>query len=331
MNILHLFFSGLIKEEFAGFIEAVDVTGQGLADLVIRELNNLGLDFANCRAQCYDGAASMRGSMNGCQAILRRLQPKALYVHCFNHRLNLVLSAAAQQRDIRNTLGIIQKTCTFIRSSAKRIALLEDSVASNVEIETRRKRLKQLCPTRWVERHDAVLVFKELLPCILPCLRQISTAAHREAAVEADGLSKSMQTPSFAVALEIVCWTFSTTVSLSEALQSSSIHLAAAYERIGQVLNHFKNSRENDDVVFADIWLKVQSLAEVLDIEITMPRLTARQTNRSNIVVADPSDYYRISIFLPWLDDFIGQMTERFPPDDDKSHLSYLQVIVSIA
>jgi hypothetical protein len=41
-------------------------------------------------------------------------------------------------------------------------------------LSTNKKRLKIICPTRWVERYDAILVFIELYKAILVTLDEIS-------------------------------------------------------------------------------------------------------------------------------------------------------------
>ncbi|CAI6375694.1 unnamed protein product [Macrosiphum euphorbiae] len=49
------------------------------------------LDLNNVRGQCYDGAASMRGSYSGVQSRIKEENPLALYVHCYAHILNLCI------------------------------------------------------------------------------------------------------------------------------------------------------------------------------------------------------------------------------------------------
>ncbi|XP_037103998.1 uncharacterized protein LOC119120877 [Syngnathus acus] len=44
-----------------------------------------------CVAQVYDGAAVMKGQKNGVNAIISQDYPKALYLHCQSHVLNLCL------------------------------------------------------------------------------------------------------------------------------------------------------------------------------------------------------------------------------------------------
>ena len=52
-----------IREEFLGFLYCKDGTsGKELADLILKEVNRLGIDIVNCRGQGYDGAG---GNMSG--------------------------------------------------------------------------------------------------------------------------------------------------------------------------------------------------------------------------------------------------------------------------
>ena len=43
-----------------------------------------------------------------------------------------------------------------------------------------------------------------------------------------------------------------------------------------------------------------------------MPRLAKRQKYRDNIPTKDPEEYFRITLFLPFLDSFVQQLNDRF-------------------
>jgi hypothetical protein len=47
-------------------------------------------------AKGYDGASNMKGELNGLQALILKECPYAYYVHCYAHRLQLVLVAVAK-------------------------------------------------------------------------------------------------------------------------------------------------------------------------------------------------------------------------------------------
>ena len=58
--------------------------------------------------QGYDGCSAMAGMLNGVQAKIREIYPKALYVHCSAHRLNLVVNDLNSVQTIRNTTSTIK-------------------------------------------------------------------------------------------------------------------------------------------------------------------------------------------------------------------------------
>jgi len=67
-----------INEDFIKFIDIVDLTGEGLSKTLVKELQNLDLDIANCRGQAYDGGSNMSGKYQGVQARILQIQPLAI-------------------------------------------------------------------------------------------------------------------------------------------------------------------------------------------------------------------------------------------------------------
>ena len=67
------------------------------------QLHSLGLSLTRCIAQCYDGASVMSGHLSGVQ---KHIQDKAgsgcVYVHCYAHRLNLVVVNTASIVSVRS-------------------------------------------------------------------------------------------------------------------------------------------------------------------------------------------------------------------------------------
>jgi len=54
------------------------------------------------------------------------------------------------------------------------------------------------------------------------------------------------------------------------------------------------------------------TLANKLDINISIPRITGRQTKRVNIEKNSPETYFLVAFFIPYLDTFIDQLNSRF-------------------
>lgn len=53
------------------------------------------LPMSVLRGQTYNGASNMAGKYMGAQAILRRQQPLAFYMHCGAHCINLITQAGS--------------------------------------------------------------------------------------------------------------------------------------------------------------------------------------------------------------------------------------------
>lgn len=60
----------------------------------------------------------------------------------------------------------------FTRYTAKRTFILKEKVLE-INPKTEVHKLKSLCETRWVLRHEAIIIFKEFLQLIVSALEQI--------------------------------------------------------------------------------------------------------------------------------------------------------------
>lgn len=74
---------------------------QTQADLLVKTLTDCSLCLTRMLSQCYDGANVMSGDDGGIQRIIQRALGRVIpYVHCYNHKLHLVLIAAMESDDI---------------------------------------------------------------------------------------------------------------------------------------------------------------------------------------------------------------------------------------
>ena len=90
-------FSGNVIERFICFNDVSgDKSASAISSLILKHIKN----FANCGtklvAQSYDGAAVMSSALNGVQSKTKNVYPQTLFVHCYTHVLNLVLSRSVQ-------------------------------------------------------------------------------------------------------------------------------------------------------------------------------------------------------------------------------------------
>lgn len=84
-----------------------------------------------------------------------------------------VLNDSSKLQTIRNTIGTIREVSTFLRASVRRTNILKYKL---IKYNLKSSRLMNYCDTRWVERHEAIALFKDniMLP-IIASLEQIMT------------------------------------------------------------------------------------------------------------------------------------------------------------
>jgi hypothetical protein len=189
---------------------------------------------------------------------------------------------------------------------------MEQCVDSVIPLSNRH-RVKQLCATRWVERHDAVISFIILYPAIQQCLERCSDELNDAKAVTtARMILLSIQQSEFMVALSVLGNVLSVTHGLAEKLQSVQIDLLNAMSYVNDVIVLLERKRQTADSSFAEVWQQAGELAEMSETEIKCPRVTSRQRNRANAPADCPEQYYNRTVYIPFLDHVINDMKERF-------------------
>ncbi|XP_046853058.1 52 kDa repressor of the inhibitor of the protein kinase-like [Xenia sp. Carnegie-2017] len=142
-----------IREEFFRFIHCSEgMSGKDLASVILKCLNEeLNLNIQDCRGLGYDGAGAVAGCINGLAARIKNLNEKAIYTHCFSHRLNLSICGICAVQQL----------------------ILEKCIREHCP-DSAKKRLKSACKTRWVERITSLDTFEELYVAIVFSLEEMS-------------------------------------------------------------------------------------------------------------------------------------------------------------
>lgn len=145
LRIVHADLS--VEEIFTGFYSTDNTKSETLFNLVKDILLRYNLNFCDMRGQCYDGAANVSGRILGLQTRIQEVEPRALYVHCTAHSLNLAVQDAMEQvLCVKNFLGIAKDLITFVRDSPKRLASFNKlQLADNPN-------LKAFCPNRYMPK-----------------------------------------------------------------------------------------------------------------------------------------------------------------------------------
>ncbi|XP_065664605.1 52 kDa repressor of the inhibitor of the protein kinase-like [Hydra vulgaris] len=143
----------VIREPFLGYIEIHAKDAATLKTVITEKLESDNLPLAGCRSQCYDNAAVMTGHISGLQQQICDRNPRALFVNCDNHSLNLVGVHAAKVDPIVITFfGTVESTFLFFSHSTLRWEQLKNAVKITV---------KRKAETRWNTKAEAVKAISE--------------------------------------------------------------------------------------------------------------------------------------------------------------------------
>ena len=147
-------------------------TGSVIAATIRESLERQKVDIANCRGQAYDTTASMSSNKKGVQAEIAKHAPDAEYQGCCLHSLNLVICHACQIKSIQNMMDCCRELYSFFDNSPKRQSFMEIVIDAHSP-DNKKRKLKNLCKTRWVERHATFETIFDLYEFIVITLDQI--------------------------------------------------------------------------------------------------------------------------------------------------------------
>lgn len=136
------------------------------------------------KRQGYDGPATISRKFNGVQNCIRKDYKTFKYVNCSANSLNLAVFYDCGVQPVRNVAGIIEKVSEIL-NTPKRQNKFTKQVGNMKTKNIHNEKLKQVCNTKWIERHDSVEVFDQLLPVVHKCLEEIINWTDKETLTKA--------------------------------------------------------------------------------------------------------------------------------------------------
>ena len=190
----------------------------------------------------------MAGRVKGAASRITAKYTKAIYTHCVSHRLNLCIVKCCSISEVNNAMQVADKIARFFSNSPKRQATLEIWIQDILQGK-KRKSLKEMCRTRWVEHHEAFELFSDLFMPIISCLEAISQSTslewNRDSRSDAESFLLALSQFSFIVGLHITQAVLGYTKGLSIKLQGKYVDVDHAHRDIEQVKSTLLNARRN--------------------------------------------------------------------------------------
>ena len=133
-------------EYFLGFHSTKDTKAGTVFEIVIDVFRRFDISIDRLRGQCFDGAANMSGKHSRLQSRLREVEPRALYVHCNAHNLNIVVQDTLEEIvAARKFIGMVKELIVIVKDSPQRLAKFKDLQEDS---DMNSPALAAYCPTR---------------------------------------------------------------------------------------------------------------------------------------------------------------------------------------
>ena len=299
---------GVLKEDFFNFVRAEGLDANSIMNKLKEVLAVMGVCVRDLMiAQCYDGASTMSGCTGGVQALMRQeVCPMALYVHCWAHRLNLVVVACCQDLDKAvSFFDNIQQLYTFF-SSTVRHDFFEKTQEVLGKYRGRHRELKALSTTRWCCQSEACSAVAITLGPIIAAVEHFAQDRSADRRVAAQSIVSFIDTD-FVICLQLFRKVLTLASYSANYLQDKQMDIGIAIEHIDTL----RMSLSKTDL-FDEIWDTAKALVD--EHEIPQPLEKRRRSCRydtGNAKVWDKSDY-KEKLYEPVISLFIAELDRRF-------------------
>lgn len=295
-----------IREEFLGFVELMAMNAETIASAIHQFIQNCGLDPMKCVGQGYDGCNTMAGRIGGVQKLLREYYPKALFFHCASHKLNLVVNDVNELAQVRNTTSTIKDIINFFRESVLRRKYVPN--------------IPGFCETRWSQKYKSISVFRSNFETIITALEKLSNEGNEGTRKKAFQLHSAATKSAFIITVFIISKYSALLEPVVNALQSKNIDLIQCASHVKRITSIISEHRQNVDSEIEDLLNDVQVTAEKIDVELQIPRIVQRQTNRANHPSTNATEYWKRSLLIPYLDSLKSSLEDRFSDDNTPAY-----------
>ncbi|XP_064079397.1 uncharacterized protein LOC135196474 [Macrobrachium nipponense] len=217
-----------------------------------------------------ENGANMRGKNKGVQARLLQLNPRALFVPCGAHTVNLVVcDAAKSSSDATSYFAYLQKLFNLFSAFTQRWSTLKKHVDTT---------LKSWADTRWECRINSVEVVRFQAAKVRDALLEVrASTADPAIKIEAQALAEEVGSYRFSICTVVWYDILRKVQTVNKLLQSQCMHLDLAVDILKKAETSLVSYR---DTGFADAQTSAKEICEEMNVEAALKQKRLRTTKR---------------------------------------------------
>ncbi|CAH9103364.1 unnamed protein product [Cuscuta epithymum] len=295
---------GVLTERFFAIKSVISTTSLNLKNEISDILVRFDLDLSKLRGQGYDGANNMRGTWNGLQALFLRDYPCAYYVHCFAHRLQLVLVYAAKD------VSVIWE---FFSQRIEVERMLETGERESGSGANQIGNLQRAGATRWSSHYDSIKSLIDMFTATCKVLEYLQEHCPKVSSrAEVCGVYRHFACFEFVFSLLLMHKVMGITSILCQGLQKKSLDIllvAMRYVSTTQLI--LGELRENGWEDFLEEVKEFCSKHEIHVPELNSKYMVGRCRKQTTV-----EHHYHFDVFNEAIDFVLVELRTRF---NDKS------------
>eukprot|EP00795_Rhopilema_esculentum_P017430 gene17430-biopygen6363 len=326
-------YENAIHEEFIGIAEAQSLDADGLSDTIIERLQRIEANMKACVGQGYDGASVVSGHLNGVQ---RKLPLKtgaemAYYVHCFCHRLNLVIVDVVKSIScVADMISLFRSLHSFLSSSTVHVRWVKVQEDHKVHV----MEIGKVSDTRWSCQAKQFNVFWERLDILVEVLQDvIDTDTNPGRRTEATGYLLQIDRK-FVRYLFAIRHVLNKAKFASDMLQKPSNDLSQAIDLIATLKDELDDCQSRDKI--QEFWDTAEEAADRLELpeEKRPPRKRATPASLREFVVEASSEPQVASGFDGYVQnvkEILNRTTAELCKRFDEKNIKIMKGITALA
>lgn len=291
----------------------------------------MNLEIKDGRGQCYDGAATMSGKVNGVATQFKLENEKMLFTHCYGHALNLAIKDACNKIEcLKEAFDSTKEICKLVKKSPQRDTKLAEirSATKNQE-----KSVHAFCPTRWTIRAETLRSMIENHSELMRLWEwSIDNLKDTEMKARVIGVSSVMSNFSFFFGCALGECVLRLTDHLSRSLQDPNLSAAEGQEIAADTVTTLKKDRNeaNFDLFWEHTLLRKVGLDvndPVLPRKRKIPARFEHGSSSTHSFFETPKEFYRQK-YLNVYDFVISAIEERFNQKDFEIYKSIQELLL---
>nr|XP_033788667.1 zinc finger MYM-type protein 1-like [Geotrypetes seraphini]XP_033788668.1 zinc finger MYM-type protein 1-like [Geotrypetes seraphini]XP_033788669.1 zinc finger MYM-type protein 1-like [Geotrypetes seraphini]XP_033788671.1 zinc finger MYM-type protein 1-like [Geotrypetes seraphini] len=232
------------KERFLRFIKVTDRSSHGISTLILQTLKEFKC-LKKLVAQAFDGAPVIASNLQAVQSMIRNEAPDVIYVHCYAHILNLVLSQSVGYiRQCKIFFAALSGIAEFFTKSNKRTQLLDEVI---------KVRIPAVANTQWNYHSQIVNIVKENKRGLLELFHDIIDSAQEwdgETVSAASDFHQTLNDFEFSFLLTVFAAVFAYTDVLFSVLQAKRFDISYCQQKVKEVEEFLIGQREKFQEIY---------------------------------------------------------------------------------